>query len=171
MTTTTAALVLAWIAIVLLTLATAGLLRRVEQLSSRGAPAAEAGMGPAHGLQVPMARHLGDFAGGDSEVLLLFASPACATCQAAVDALVAAHPAGHRIGVVIRERDPGPLRVPDGWVRLTSAPGLFQLMRVPATPYLVRLSPDGTIVDAMMLVGDLDLAHRLTRQAPITNSA
>lgn len=171
MTTTTAAIVLAWIAIVLLTLATAGLLRRVEQLSSRGAPTDKAGEGTTYGLQVPMARHLGDFAGGDSEVLLLFASPACATCQAAADLLVAARPAGHRIGVVIRERDPGPLQVPDEWVRLTSSPGLFQMMRVPATPYLVRLSPDGTIVDAMVLVGNRDIADWLTRQAPTTNTA
>jgi hypothetical protein len=169
MTTTTAALVLAWIAIVLLTLATAGLLRRVEHLSSRSTLPIEPTHGPSRGLQLPMSTYLKDFEGGRTEVLLLFASPSCATCQAAIDAIVAAQPAGLRAGVVIREADTGPLDVPDGWVSLPSALELFQIMRVPATPYLVKLGPDGTIVDATMVAGGLDLEPWLARQSPVTS--
>jgi hypothetical protein len=168
MTTTTAALVLAWIAIVLLTLATAGLLRRVEQLSSRVAPQAEPGE-PVRGLQLPMSKYLADFEGGQTEVLLLFASPSCTTCQAAIDAVVAARPVDHRIGVVIREAEIGPLHVPDECVRLMSALSLFQILRIPATPYLVRLDPDGTIIDATMMIGSLSLQNWLTRPSAVTN--
>ncbi|HEX8627818.1 MAG TPA: hypothetical protein VF755_06580 [Catenuloplanes sp.] len=171
MTTTTAALVLAWIAIVLLTLATAGLLRRVEQLSSRGALQAEPGE-PVRGLQLPMSTYLGDLAGGPAEVLLLFVSPSCATCQTAIDSIVAAGPGGdYRIAVVTRDAAFEPLSVPDGWTRLTSALGLFQILRVPATPYLVRLGPDGTIIDTTMMVGTLSLQHWLTRQTPAASPA
>ena len=170
MTTTTAALVLAWVAIVLLTLATAGLLRRVEQLSSRGAVPAEPAHEPARGLQLPMPDHLPEFAGGHTEVLLLFASPSCATCQAAVDAIVAAGPAG-RVGVVVREADAGPLEVPGTWVTRTSALRLFQVLRVPATPYLVRLDPDGTIVDATIMSGGLDLEPWVARPSSVTSGS
>ncbi len=168
MTTATAALVLAWIAIVLLALATAGLLRRVEQLSARTTAPAEARHEPARGLQVPMATHLAAFAGGRDDVLLLFASPSCATCQAAVDAIVAAEPAG-RVGVVVREADAGPLEVPGTWVTRTSAVDLFRVLRVPATPYLVRLGPDGTIADAAIMSGGLDLEPWVARSSPVTS--
>jgi len=165
MTTTTAALVLAWIAIILLTLATAGLLRRVEQLSSRSTLQAEPGE-PVIGLQLPMSKYLSDLEGGQAQVLLLFVSPSCMTCQAAIDAIVAAGPAGHRIGVVLREADAAPMHLPDGWVPLTSAAGLFHILRIPATPYLVRLDADGTIIDATMAVGSLSLQHWLTHPSP-----
>jgi hypothetical protein len=170
MTTTTAALVLAWIAIVLLTLATAGLLRRVEQLSSRGTLQAHPGQ-PATGLQLPMSTYLHDLAGGQADVLLLFVSPSCATCQAAIDAVVAARPVGYRIGAVIREADLGPLSVPDGWLRRTSALGLFQILRVPATPYLVHIGPDGTIIDATMVLGSLNLQRWLAPRSSATSTA
>jgi hypothetical protein len=171
MTTTTAALVLAWIAIVLLALATAGLLRRVEQLSSRGAAAAEPVSEPVVGLQLPMVQHLGEFAGGHTEVLIVFASTSCASCQAAVDGIVAAAPADLRIAVAVRESTLGPLEVPSEWVRRTSAQSLFQIMRIPATPYLVRLGPDGTIVGAAMAVGSFDIEQWLTQQPAAANPA
>jgi hypothetical protein len=170
MTTTTAALVLAWIAIVLLTLATAGLLRRVEQLSSRANVQADPGE-PVIGLQLPMSKYLSDFAGGRAGVLLLFASPSCATCQAAIDAINDAGSIDYRVGVVIREAEVGPLCLPDGWVCLPSALSLFQILRVPATPYLVRLGPDGTIIDGTMIVGNMNLERWLTRQSPATSTA
>jgi hypothetical protein len=170
MTTTTAALVLAWIAIVLLTLATAGLLRRVEQLSSRGTLQAEPDE-PVRGLQLPVSKYLSDFEGGQTGILLLFVSPSCATCQTAIDAVAEAGPTEYRIAVVTREIDVQPLSVRAGWVPLTSAAALFQILRVPATPYLVRLGPDGTIIDATTMVGSLSLEHWLTRQSPTPSTA
>jgi len=167
MTTTTAAIVLAWIAIAMLTLATAGLLRRVNQLSSRTTLQAE----PADsvtGLQLPISRYVdnfeGGFEGGRAGVLLLFLSPSCATCQTAIDSVAAAAPAGDRVAAAVRESTTEPLRVPDGWTSIPSASGLFQILRVPATPYLVRLGPDGTILDATMVVGSLNLPQWLSHQ-------
>jgi hypothetical protein len=171
MTTTTAALVLAWIAIVLLALATAGLLRRVEQLSSRGTVTAEPVIEPVRGLRLPLDQHLGELAGGSGELLVLFASTSCATCQTAVDGIVGADPADFRVAVAVREPTFGPLEVPSGWVHRTSAQALFQIMRIPATPYLVRLGPDGTIVDSAMVVGSFDIKHWLTQQPAVANAA
>jgi hypothetical protein len=114
-----------------------------------------------------MSKYLSGFEGGQTEVLLLFVSPSCTTCQAAIDAIAAAGPAGYRIAVVLREADVAPLHLPDGWVPLTSALGLFHILRVPATPYLVRLGADGTIIDATMAVGSLSLQHWLTHPSPV----
>jgi hypothetical protein len=172
MTTTTAAIVLAWIAIILLTLATAGLLRRVEQLSSRRTLQDEPDE-PIRGLQLPVSKYLNDLEDGRADILLVFASPSCATCQAAIDAVAVAitESARYRVGVAIREADVGPLHLPDGFVRLTSAAELFQILRVPATPYLVRLDPDGLIIDGTMMVGSLSLEHWLAGKSPITRAA
>ena len=171
MTTSNAALVLAWIAIVLLTLATAGLLRRVEQLSSRGNASAEPVTEPLLGLQLPLAQHLSEFADGRGEVLLLFASTSCATCQTAVDGIVAADPADSRIGVAVRESTLGPLEVPSQWLHRTSAQSLFRIMRIPATPYLVRLAPNGTIIDAALVTGTFDIKQWLTQQPSVAGAA
>lgn len=169
MTTTTAAVVLAWIAIVLLTLATAGLVRRTEQLSSRNAHIEP--NQPVQGLQLPMSSYLGAFEGGHSEILLLFVSPSCTSCQTAIETIAEVNLDNYRVGVVTRESDTGSLLMPNGWVQLTSAVRLFQILHIPATPYLVRLGPDGLIIDATTMVGSLSLDRWLAAESLASRTA
>jgi hypothetical protein len=155
----TAALVLAWVCVVLLALATAGLLRRVEALERGAAPAAQAPRaGPRPGLQLPLARHLGPGVGGDREVLLLVVSPACGSCQAALAALAQAAPVRADVVVATAEPTLGPLDVPATFSALPDAAALVDVLGVPATPYLLRLAADGTILAADVVTAGTNLA-------------
>ena len=155
----TAALVLAWVCVVLLALATAGLLRRVEALERSGAPGGQAPpAGPRPGLQLPLARHLGPAVGGDREVLLLVVSPTCGSCQAALAALAAAAPARADVVVATAEPTLGPLDVPAQFTALPAAGSLIDVLGVPATPFLVRFAADGTILAADLVTSGTNLA-------------
>ena len=155
MTPTTAALVLAWICVVLLALATAGLLRRVEALERGGAATPTAA--PRRGLVLPLERHLGGGLGGDRDVLLLLVTPTCRSCQAAVDTLASAPPPADVV-VATAAADLGPLAVPAAFRTLAGATGLVDLLDVPATPYLVRLGGDGTVLGGDLVTAGTDLA-------------
>jgi hypothetical protein len=159
MTPSTAALVLAWVCVVLLALATAGLLRRVQALEQNAGPAggAAAPPGPRPGLQVPIERHLGPGLGGDREVLLLVVSPTCASCAAALSALEAADPRRADVVVASAESSLGPLALPAGFTALPGAGALVDVLGVPATPYLVRLAGDGTILAADVVTTSTNL--------------
>jgi hypothetical protein len=58
--------------------------------------------------------------------------------------------------------------MPDGWLHLPSAAGLFQVLRIPATPYLVRLGPDGLIIDATTMVGSVNLDRWLADESLVS---
>jgi hypothetical protein len=159
MSPATAALVLAWVCVVLLALATAGLLRRVEALERGGTPAGQAPpAGPRPGLQLPLERYLGPGLGGAREVLLLVVSPACSSCRTALAALAEAAPVRTDLVVATAEPTLGPLDVPAAFTALPGAAALADLLGVPATPYLVRFAGDGTILAADVVTASTNLA-------------
>lgn len=169
MSPTTAALVLSWICIVLLALATAGLLRRVDALerSAAGAPGTPGEpAGPRPGLRLPVDRYL-DLS-GDRDVLLLVVSPGCGSCQTALTDLAAARPAGLEVVAVTTEPSFEPLAVPPGFVAVPDAEELVDVLGVPATPYLVRLDADGTIRRADVVSSSTNLATWTAPRAPLT---
>ena len=157
MTPTTAALVLAWVCVALLALATAGLLRRVQALEQGAGPVMGAPLGPRPGLQLPIERHLGPGFGGNREVLLLVVAPACASCAAALAALEAANPRPADVVVATAGPTLEPLALPAGFTALPGAGALVDVLGVPATPYLVRLAGDGTILAADVVTTSTNL--------------
>ncbi len=155
MSPTTAALVLAWACVVVLALATAGLLRRVEALerqaaglagdgAGNGAGDAVLATGPRPGLQLPLGRYLGA-AGGDRDVLLLIVSPSCGSCRAALADLAGADTGHLDVVVATTAGSLEPLTAPPDASVVTDAGDLVDVLGVPATPYLVRLDADGTV--------------------------
>jgi hypothetical protein len=168
-TPTTAALVLAWICVVVLALATAGLLRRVEALErqaattgvaggvARGAPTGAGGARP--GMRLPLLEHLGAAVSGTRDVLLLVVAPGCGSCRSALAALGAAAQQTHTLDVVVAtaDADLGDLAAPAGAAVVTGAARLVDVLGVPATPYLVRLDADGTIRAADLVTAGADL--------------
>jgi hypothetical protein len=168
-TPTTAALVLSWVCIVLLALATAGLLRRVDALErdrAAGPGTPEVPVGPRPGLRLPIERYL-DLA-GDRDVLLLVVSPRCGSCQSALSDLAAAQPTGLDVVVVTAEPALQPLAVPPGFAAVPDAGELVDVLGVPATPYLVRLDADGTIRRADVVTSGTNLATWTAPRAPLT---
>ncbi len=160
MTTPTAALVLAWAAIILLTLATAGILRRVEALSAAGAMPTSRREPAARGLKLPVERYLS--ASGvtyDRALLLVFVTPSCAVCQTVIDELSVADPLLFEVIIVTKSTTIEPLSIPPHFIKLTSALELSAVMAVPATPYIARVGIDGTIVDASIVTPGLDVAQ------------
>ena len=169
MSPTTAALVLSWICIVLLALATAGLLRRVDALERSavaGPDAAQQPAGPRPGLRLPVDRYL-DVA-GERDLLLLVVSPGCGSCQTALADLDAAQPTGLDVVAVTAEPSFQPLAVPAGFTAVAGAEELVDVLGVPATPYLVRLDADGTIRRADVVSSSTNLATWTAPRAPLT---
>ena len=165
MTPTTAALVLAWICVVVLALATAGLLRRVEalerQVAGRGTGGAPAGDGgPRPGMRLPLREHLGSAVSGTRDVLLLVVAPGCGSCRSALAALGALASQTRDLDVVVAtaDADLGDLAAPAGAAVVTGAAGLVDVLGVPATPYLVRLDAEGTIRAADLVTASTDLS-------------
>jgi hypothetical protein len=91
-------------------------------------------------------------------VLLLVVSPACDSCRAALAALTDAGPARADVVVITAEPTFGPLDVPAPFTALPGAGALVDLLGVPATPYLVRLAADGTILAADVVTTSTNLA-------------
>jgi hypothetical protein len=165
----TAALVLAWLCIVLLALATAGLLRRIDALErdrAGGAATPQAPAGPRAGLRLPTDRYLD--VSGARDVLLLVVSPGCGSCQTALGDLVAARPEGLDVVVVTAEPSFEPLKVPPGFAAVPGAADLVDVLDVPATPYLVRLDADGTIRRADVATSGTNLATWTAPRATLT---
>jgi hypothetical protein len=151
------ALVLAWAAIVLLTLAVAGLMRQVHLLLTErtdGAPAARA----------PAARALpADLVGPGGDGLVLFASTSCVACSDVMPALVAYRAGGRRSCTVVTAgaRHPG---WPDELAYREHAADLFEQFEVVATPHALKVA-GGSVVDAAP-VGSVDALQRLIGAVP-----
>ncbi len=146
-------LVLAWVAIVLLTLAVAGLMRQVHLLlterAADGTPAS----------REPTARALpaGLITPGRDGVVL-FASTSCVACSEVMPALVAYCGDGQRSCAVVTaaERHPD---WPDALVYRENAADLFEQFGVVATPHALNIV-DGAVVDSAP-VGSVSALYRL----------
>lgn len=170
MTFTASALVLAWVAIVLLALGLAGLLRQVNLLT-RQAETGTHGAGPAAGRGGAGARTTRDLVGfrlPEEDVarlrpgVVLFVAPGCSSCGQTLD-LLAADPLVARGAVPLTVVSTGSCPPQDGpdaapWACLPEGRELMNRLMVPATPYLLALDVSGTVRDTLLPDPDTDLA-------------
>ncbi|WP_329521616.1 hypothetical protein [Spirillospora sp. NBC_01491] len=143
MSFTTSALLLSWVAIALLALVVAGLVRQVHALgqggSGRGAP--RAALGPAPGTPAPEFGRLGPG-------LLLFLDRDCGVCA---DVLAEAGGLGRPMHAIFSGPAPdGPAPDelgPAAGITVLSGEhdGLFAAYGVPATPFAVIVDEDGRV--------------------------
>lgn len=191
MTFTASALLLAWVAIVLLALGLAGLLRQVSvltrQLESGTAPTGPGALARGTGGRgARTTRELVGFrlpdevagqllaAGTPPRTVVAFISPGCSSCSQTLHALAADQAvAAGRVGLTLVSTgscepglaDTGDL---DASGRVTCLPqgrDLMDRLAVPATPYLLVLDARGTLLDVLLPDEDTDLAAWL-RQTP-----
>lgn len=146
------ALLLSWVAILLLALVVAGLVRQVHALS-RGAPR-PAGLGLAPGTPAPAFDRLGPG-------LLLFLDRDCGVCA---DVLAAAGSPEPPLHAIFAGPPPDGASRPGVRVLTGEQDGLFADYRVPATPFAVLVGADGR-VRAAEPVGSPEALHELTLEA------
>lgn len=145
MTFTTAALLLSWVAIALLALGFAGLMRQLGELHR----SVSTGTGPSASL-APSLSGLALPATGDLAALrphggglVLFVSPGCSSCEATMTAVAEAADPGT---VVVVSSGPCPASGPLAASRcVPDALPLLERLSVPGTPYLVDVGADGVI--------------------------
>lgn len=190
MTFTASALVLAWVAIVLLALGLSGLLRQVSlltrQLGSGASPA-----GPAVGAGPRGARTTRELVGftapadvldrvrqdGQPLTVLAFVAPGCSSCTITLAAL-AADPLLAQGGAGLTIVSTGscePAAADAAGVRhltcVSQGRELMDRLAVPATPYLVALDAPGTVRAALLPDEDTDLGawlRQLSSPGPLT---
>ncbi|MQY08141.1 hypothetical protein [Actinomadura macrotermitis] len=128
----TSALLLSWVAILLLALVVAGLVRQVHALA-QGAPR-QAELGPPPGSAAPAFDRLGPG-------LLLFLDRDCGVCGEVLDA---AGDLGRPLRAIFS--GPAPTGLPPGVTVLAGeGEGLFTEYKVPATPFAVVVDEGGRI--------------------------
>ncbi|ANS79114.1 hypothetical protein SGUI_1718 [Serinicoccus hydrothermalis] len=182
MSFTTSALVLAFVAIALLALGLAGLLRQVTLLTRQleggpGAGSPGTGTGAARttrelvGFRLPEDLAAQVLDPGAGHTVLAFVSPGCSSCSLTLRAL-AADPAVRdgalALGVVSAGSCEPALADAHGAARLTCRPqgrGLMDRLAVPATPYLALLDDGGTLRAALLPDEDTDLGAWLRQAA------
>lgn len=187
MTFTASALVLAWIAILLLALGLAGLLRQVSLLTRQlesGTPTTPGGPGTGVATRGAGARTTRELIGftapadvvdrlrhdGTELTVVAFVAPGCSSCTMTLGAL-ATDPllSGGEVGLtLVSTGSCGPATADAQGVQRLSciAQGrdLLDRLAVPATPYLVALDAAGTVRAATLPDEDTDLGAWL-RQA------
>lgn len=167
MTFTQAALLTSWLAIALLTLAMAGLLRQVTSLSKAmalrdgGHHTAVTGA-DLTGLALPPSGVLSALLPSDRAVLAVFVSPGCGSCMAVLEDVGerlegAAHGA-ISLEVVVVSSGPCPsTALPPGARCVGEAMEIFERLGVPGTPYVMRVNVDGTVGAGALVATPEDL--------------
>ncbi len=148
-----AALVLAWVCLILLVLAMAGMLRQIRELQADVAELTPRGRRPMVG------RQLGALAGETSTVLLML-SPGCGFCEVAyrmVADLAGSHPQTRFEALSYRAAD---------WPTKPSLPvrvdeRLFAELDVPWAPALLVVDRSGTVVSARPIGSEEALRDQL----------
>lgn len=157
MSFTTTALLLTWVALVLLALVVAGLVRQVHQLT-RGPGEQETGLRT--GMPAPTLEHLAPEP--DAPTLVLFLSDECPACrdvfQESLELTGAPPIRAVFTGAALDGVAPANMRV------LTDQDDLFTAYRVPATPYAVLVGVDGRVRTAEP-VGSVRALHALIVEA------
>lgn len=155
MSLTATALLLSWVAIVLLAFALAGVLARVHRLEQRlgagalGAPPTDtaSGTGPPVGSAAPAVA--GVVIDDGVGAILLFADRECGSC---LRVLPSAVDAGTAAGVPVHVFWSGPAPVaddaPPGVSHHPDAGAAYVAYRVNASPWLIVVGPDGRITAA-----------------------
>jgi hypothetical protein len=144
------AVVLAWIAIALLALGMAGIMRQVRLLSS-GSPRERFVFGPRAGSPGPQLPSLEAI---DGTALLLFLDKDCSTCRrvAPVFSEIASEHAGTSFVVMFRGEQDG--LVGDSVLAFENQGVAFAEFHVPATPFVVAVDENG-IVTGSSLIGSV----------------
>ncbi|NYF59678.1 hypothetical protein [Micromonospora purpureochromogenes] len=153
----TSALILSWIAILLLALVVSGLVRQVHALST-GTVGRPGSVGLRPGSPAPRFRDLAP--PSPATLVLLFLDPGCATCDHLLDA-AAEHI--HRADVVLRVlyRDSVPPRAADLPMILGEQADLFDRYDAIATPFAVVIDATGRIRRSEPVGSGLALRHLL----------
>lgn len=161
MTPTTALLILAWAAIVLLALALGGVVAQQRALQAvitrRPAPIGH----------TPMTGKLIDREGRDVDppYTALFLTPDCSTCQTVIPAVIqaAADRADKKAPIYVVSDRPYPS---DGYMSLNSVQwiaddSVAQHFGIPAFPWLVTVASDGSVIDHNVAHDPNDAATRI----------
>ena len=158
MTPTTALLVLAWAAIVLLALALGGVVAQPRALQ------AAITRRPAPIGYTPIAGKLIDREGRtvDPPYTALFVTPDCSTCQTVIPAVIQAATDRAEPVYVVSDR-PYPS---DGYTSLNSVQWIAddsaaQHFGIPAFPWLVTVASDGSVIDHSVAHDPNDVATRI----------
>jgi hypothetical protein len=166
------ALVLAWVAIVLLTLSVAGLMRQVHLLLTERAAEREPasnGSGP-RSLPVTLLTAGGGRASA-TEHVVLFASTTCVACAEVMPVLVEHCGDGERSCTVVTAAQRHP-DWPDALTYRENAADLFEHFGVVATPHALRIV-DGVVVESAP-VGSIAALRRViggSRSVAVTEPA
>lgn len=153
MTFTTAALLIAWLAIALLALGFAGLMRQLAELHrsvATGAVSAGATAPTLRGLALPHSGDLGRIRpeGGG---LILFVSPGCSSCAIALQEVSAGSLDGQ---LVLASSGPCPEgSTPPGAICRSDTRPLMERLGVPGTPYLIDVDHEGVIQGSVLPQG------------------
>ncbi|MBA2695501.1 MAG: hypothetical protein H0U62_06560 [Actinobacteria bacterium] len=153
MTFTTAALLIAWLAIVLLALGFAGLMRQLAELHrsvTTGAASAGAAAPTLRGLALPRSGDLGRIRpeGGG---FILFVSPGCSSCAIALEELTDGPVDGQ---LVLASSGPcADGSIPAGAVCVSDTRPLMERLGVPGTPYLLDVDHEGVIQGSVLPQG------------------
>lgn len=148
-----AALVLAWICLILLVLAMAGMLRQIRELQADVAELTPRGRRPVVGRQL-------EALATDGGTVLLVLTPGCGLCEVAyrmVAELAAAHRETHFEALSFRDVDwstdpPLPVQVDEA---------LFAELDVPWAPALLVVDSSGTVVTARPIGSEEALREQL----------
>lgn len=150
------ALLLAWVAIVLLALAMSGLLRQVHALTEALQGGRRTAVGPAAGTVVPKLAGLD----GVARSLLLFVEPACPACDRALERLVtAARNGSDSVGYLVVYRGDATAVQDTAVTTITHADRVFSDLGVTVTPTAVALDERRTVI-ASAPVGSPELVEQ-----------
>jgi hypothetical protein len=170
MTFQSSALLLAWLAIVLLALGLAGLLRQVQLLSrsrlgETTAPASSAAHTPRDliGFRLPREGALAALVDPQAHrTILTFVSPGCPSCTQTLEQLATVPDvrAGSVAVVAVSTGscDPAGAALAGAGRCVPQGRALMDQLRVPATPYLVAVDRAGTLVEAALPDEHTDVA-------------
>jgi hypothetical protein len=154
----TAALVLAWVCLILLAFALAGLLRQVRDLQ---ADLMNVG---AQGPRPLLGRRISEFSGAETAALVI--DPGCSRCAPVVAAFAELAPTlpGLRFRVLSH-------REPPDWpstagVRLHVDPDLYQQLDVPWSPTLLVTDHRGVVTSARPIESPAELRGQLSAMQP-----
>jgi hypothetical protein len=148
MTVTDIAVLLAWVAIVVLAFAMGGLLSELRALRTSGSTSIERN-GPRIGSNIAGALKASGVETNDGPSYLLFASGECATCVEVAPAFEAdsVRDPTHTFILVVKADDAKRL-LAYGRGLVQEGGALFELMDIRVVPFAVAVARDGTIVDA-----------------------
>ena len=162
MTFTTAALLVSWLAIVVLALGLAGVVRQVGELRRQVTLAgAGARSSTVVGLAIPASGPLARLRPPGGGVVIVVA-PGCSSCHQAVDALLAAGLGPHTVAVSAGACDVSGVRSCVG-----DAAGAIDLLNVSATPYLLSVDADGIIRASEVPGGPADVTAFAAQVVPL----